>query len=318
MEDVLSQKSNRSVIGLVSLVAIFFIVLIIFSVYTVKIFNDSEENSSLELGKESKDKIAVIEIEGVIMESKKYVELLQKAERDSRSKAIILRLNSPGGAVAPTQEIYNEVRRIDELYTSSKGEEGKPVYSSFGSISASGGYYLGASTRKICALPGTLTGSIGVIMQFMDLTKLYEWAMVNPQVVKAGRYKDIGQPNRALNEEERSLMDNMIKNVHEQFITDIEKTRAGKIKGDIREHAQGQIFSGEGALKLGLVDELSSLWDCARGIHTELKLPGEMSLKYIKKKKKRKLIDILTDMEEVSSGIKEFLTHMRSPALLYK
>ncbi len=319
MEDVLSQKSNRSVVGLVSLVAIFFIVLIIFSVYTVKIFNASDEKSALDFsGSEGGDKIAVIEVEGVIMESKKYVELLQKAEEDKKSKAIIIRINSPGGAVAPTQEVYNEIRRIDEAYSTSKGKKGKPVYSSFGSISASGGYYLGASTRKICALPGTLTGSIGVIMQFMDLSRLYEWAMVNPQVVKAGRYKDIGQPNRALTPEEKALMDKMINNVHDQFIRDIEKTRSKKIKGNIRDHAQGQIFSGEGAFELGLVDELSSLWDCARNIHKELKLEGEMSLKYIKKKKKKKFIDFLTDIEEVTSGIKELIGQTKAPALMYK
>lgn len=317
MEEVLSQKSNRAVFGLISLVVVFFIVLIIFSVYTVKVFKDSDK-SSLSFGDKDGDKIAVIEVEGVIMESKKTVELLHRAEKDESSKAIILRINSPGGAVAPTQEIYNEIRRIDNEYTSSKGEKGKPIYSSFGSISASGGYYLGAATRKICALPGTITGSIGVIMQFMDLSKLYEWAMVNPQVVKAGRYKDIGQPNRALNEEEKALMDKMIANVHNQFIDDVNRTRKDKIKGDIYEHAQGQIFSGEGAYKLGLVDELGSLWECARGIHKSLALKGDMDLKYIKKKKKMRLVDYFSEIDEVTSTIKEILTSTKSPTLMYR
>ena len=317
MEEVLSQKNNRAVFGLISLVVVFFIVLIMFSVYTVKVFKDSDK-SALDFSDKDGDSIAVIEVEGVIMESKKTVELLHQAEKDKNLKAIILRINSPGGAVAPTQEIYNEIRRIDESFVKSKGEEGKPVYSSFGSISASGGYYLGAATRKICALPGTITGSIGVIMQFMDLSKLYEWALVNPQVVKAGRYKDIGQPNRALNEEEKALMNKMIETVHNQFIADVNRTRKDKIKGDINEHAQGQIFSGEGAYELGLVDELSSLWQCARGVHKELSLKGDMNIKYVKKKKKMRLIDYFSELEEVSTTIKEVLASLRSPALMYK
>jgi len=223
------KQKSKAVIGLMSLVAVFFVVLVIFSVYTVKVFKNVDgDGGGFNLSSKSSDSIGVIEVNGVIFDSKDLVELIQKAEEDKSVKAIVMRVNSPGGAVAPTQEVYDEIRRIDDSYTTSKGKEGKPVYASFSSVAASGGYYLGAATRKICALPGTITGSIGVIMQFMDLSKLYEFARVNPQTIKAGKYKDIGQPSRSLTEEEFKLMTTMTAGVHKQFIRDIEKTRKDK------------------------------------------------------------------------------------------
>lgn len=300
-----------------SLVAVFFIVLIIFAVYTVQVFK-SADGDEVGFGQSKKDSIAVIEFNGVIFDSKNELELLEKAYEDKNAKAIILRINSPGGAVAPTQEIYDEVRRIDDMYTSSKGKEGKPVYASFSSMAASGGYYIGAATRRICALPGTITGSIGVIMQFMDLSKLYEFAKLNPQTIKAGKYKDIGQPTRSLTEEESRIMNEMTAGVHEQFIRDIEKTRKDKIVGDIRELAQGQVYSGEAAAKVGLVDELSGLNACARNIHKELKLAGEMNLKYITKKKKFNFMDVLGDLEEASTFVKEMVKNSNTPLMMYR
>ena len=301
------------------MVSVFFVVLILFSIYTVRIFRSADSKGGLSFSAGlSKDRIAVVEVKGVIIKSKAIVELIHKAEKDEDSKAIILRVNSPGGAVAPTQEIYDEIRRIDNLYTTSKGKKGKPIYASFASVAASGGYYLGAATRRICALPGTITGSIGVIMQFMDMSKLYDWAMLKPKTIKSGRYKDVGQPTRSMTKEEQELMELMTKGVHKQFIKDIVATREKVIKGDLNEHAQGQIFSGEQAHKIGLVDELSGLWGCARNIHKELKLKDELNLKYIKKKKKMKILDILGDLNKVTSFISEMMTNSDSPRLMYK
>jgi len=313
------KSKNKAVIGLMAMVGVFFVVLVLFSVYTVKVMKGADKGAMSFGSSSSKDKIAVIEVEGVIMKSKLIIEHLHKAEEKKNVKAVILRINSPGGAVAPTQEIYDEVRRIDQAYTDSKGKKSKPIYASFSSMAASGGYYLGAATRKICALPGTITGSIGVIMQFMDLSKLYDFAKLNPQTIKAGRYKDIGQPTRPLTKEEKGIMDNMIKGVHKQFISDINKTRKSKIKGDINEHAQGQIFSGEDAMKLGLVDELGGLWSCARGIHKNLKLEGEKpELMYIKKKKKFNFLEVMGDLEEATTFIKDMIKSSNTPVMMYK
>ncbi len=299
----MTKPTNRTAMGILMIVFLFFVLLLIFASYTMK---NLVGEDSLGLQRVSEDgSIAVIEVNGVIMDSKDLVELILKAEKDKNSKAIILRINSPGGAVGPTQEIYEEIRRIDQSYTDSKGEEGKPIYASFGTVAASGGYYLGAATRRIYSNPGTITGSIGVIMQFMDMSKLYELAKVKQINIKAGRYKDVGHPNRSMTAEEKSLLEGMIEGVHKQFIRDIERTRKGKIKGDINELAQGQIYSGEQAQKVGLVDDLKSLWQAGREIHKELKLEGDFGFYYVKKKKKKGIFAVLENFEEVSSHIKE-------------
>ena len=315
------QRKNKAVLGILIVVFLSFVLLMIFASYTMK--NLKSEGSSFDVGGfGDKGSIAVVEVNGVIMESKNLVELIHKAEKDKDTKAIIVRINSPGGAVGPTQEVYEEIRRIDQEYVDSKGEKGKPVYASFGTIAASGGYYLGAATRRIYSNPGTITGSIGVIMQFMDLSKLYDWAMLNQQTIKSGLYKDVGQPNRPLTEEEKSLLNGVIGGVHEQFRNDILRTRKEKIKGDLNELSQGQIFSGEQAFKLGLVDELGSLWQAGRKIHEELELKGEFGFKFIEKKKKRGLWALMDNLDEAVTSVKGLVGQLKGssegPALLYK
>ncbi len=302
-----SSNNHKALFGIFAMVFVFFVILVVFAFYTMNAFN---ETSSLEK-KSNNAHIGVIEVEGVIMDSKSTVELLQQAEEDKQIQAIILRVNSPGGAVGPTQEIYEEIQRIDKK---------KPIFASFGGIAASGGYYIGSATRKIWASAGTLTGSIGVIMEFMDFSKLYEFAKVTPQTVKAGRYKDAGNPARALTEEEKGMMNNLIAGVHEQFINDILKRRKDKIKGDIHELAQGQIFSGELAKEYGLIDEIGSLWTAGRQIHAELKLKDEFALKFMKKKKNRGLLDFMDSLEEGIShlSLNNLIKDNKGPLLMYR
>ncbi len=289
------------------MVFVFFVIIVLFASFTMKAFNDTSDSER----KSNKAHIGVVEIEGVIMDSKDTVNLLQAAEDDKQIEAIILRVNSPGGAVGPTQEIYEEIERIDKK---------KPIYASFAGIAASGGYYIGSATRKIWASPGTLTGSIGVIMEFMDLSKLYEFAKVAPQTVKAGRYKDAGNPARALTPEESDMMNKLIAGVHEQFIGDIMKRRADRIKGDIKELAQGQIFSGATAKENGLIDELGGLWVAGRAIHKTLKTKDEFALKFFKKKKNIGLFDLMGSMEEGISrlSINNLIQSDRGPMLMFK
>lgn len=303
-----SSKNTKALFGIFAMVFVFFVILVVFAYFTMNAFNET----SLAQKKSNKAHIGVITVEGVIMSSKDTIEMLQKAEEDKQLQAIILRIDSPGGAVGPTQEIYEEIQRIDKK---------KPIYASFGSIAASGGYYIGAATRKIWANPGTLTGSIGVIMEFMDLSKLYEFAKVSPQTVKAGRYKDAGNPARALTPEEKDMMDKLIAGVHKQFVGDIMKRRAGKIKGDITELAQGQIFSGESAMEAGLVDSMGSLWTAGRAIHADLKIKDEFALKFIDKKKKMGFLDLMGSLEESVSNLNfNSLAEMANtkPRLMFK
>jgi len=304
---VTSSKNTKALFGIFAMVFVFFVILVVFAFVTMNAFNET----SLMQKKSNSAHIGVITVEGVIMESRDIIELLQTAEEDKQLQAIILRIDSPGGAVGPTQEIYEEIQRIDAK---------KPIYASFGSIAASGGYYLGSATRKIWASPGTLTGSIGVIMEFMDLSKLYEFAKVSPQTVKAGRYKDAGNPARALTQEESDMMNNLIAGVHKQFINDILKRRKDKIKGDINELAQGQIFSGESAMESGLVDAMGSLWTAGREIHTTMKLKDDFALKFIEKKKKMGLFDFMGSLEESISKLDfNSLAQMNQhPRLMFK
>ena len=325
-------KKNRAVLGILLLVFFFFVILMTFAVYIVDVFNT--QGTQFEKG--GKGQIGVVEVKGVIMESKPTIELLHRAESDPNIKAILVRISSPGGAVGPTQEIYEEMRRIDsawekpqkqpqkeEAADEKKGKESpsyttpKPVYASFGTIAASGGYYLGSAARKIYANPGTLTGSIGVIMQFMDLSELFALAKVKQTNIKAGKYKDVGSPTRSMTREEKELLNDMIEGVHNQFIKDILKTRQDKLNRDIEELAQGQIFSGEEAHKYGLVDDLKGLWAAGRSIHQDLELEGKFGFKFIEKEKSRNILRILDDLDNVISDISHKVEYMEVPALMF-
>lgn len=307
----MSENRSKGIVGIFVLIAVLFTIFIIFAFYTVSnLKGTSKLHDSMLNDKDAQ--IAVVEVDGVIMSSEKTIRKLIKAEEDKTIKAIILRVNSPGGAVGPTQEIYEEIRRIDK---------DKPIYGSFGTVAASGGYYIGAATRKIFANAGALTGSIGVIMNFMDLSKLYEFAKVSPEIIKAGKYKDIGSASRKMTTEERAMLNDMILEVHEQFIQDIFAVRGKKIKDGLeglRKYAQGQIFSGQGAMNRGLVDEMGGLWEAGRRIHKELKLKNDFALKFIKLKKDFSLSDVLSGIEE---SVEDFTYRAKSnyiPLLIYK
>ncbi|MBL7665043.1 MAG: signal peptide peptidase SppA [Bacteriovoracaceae bacterium] len=303
----MSSDKSKTVVGIFLLIFVLFVIFMVFAFYTVANLKSAGDQSENTLFNESKAPIAVLSLEGVIMDSNKVIERLLKLEEDKTVKAIILRIDSPGGAVGPTQEIYEEVLRIDEK---------KPIYASFGTVAASGGYYVGAATRKIYANAGTLTGSIGVIMQFMDMSKLYEFAKVNPQTVKAGKYKDVGSPFRGMNNEEKQLLDTMIDGVHQQFMDDIQRKRKGKIKGKLIDLAQGQIFSGVEAKKFGLVDEIGGLWAAGRAIHKELNIKEEFDLRFIRKKKRMNFLEILDEAAESVSYIKNMIFSTSKPLLM--
>lgn len=306
-----AEQKRGGILGILITIAVLFTLFMMVSVYIFKSLQGAKDTAELNIKDLNKGPIGVIYVNGVIMDSDKLIRKLLTAEEDKSIEAIILRIDSPGGAVGPTQEIYEEIVRIDKK---------KPVYASFGSVAASGGYYLGAATRKIYASPGTLTGSIGVIMQFADMSKLYEWAKVNPEVVKSGKFKDIGSPARPMRDEERAYLENMVADVHKQFLRDIMKRRSGKVK-DIDKHAQGQIFSGEDAHKWGFVDAIGGLWVAGREIHKELKLEAAFGLREIKEKKKFDWFEALQNVDAAVNNVKTFFSRQSnapSPYFLYQ
>jgi protease-4 len=201
------------------------------------------------------DRVALVKIAGMLISSEHVVEELNDYADDSSVKAIVLRIDSPGGGVVVSQEIYNAVKNAKK--------EGKKVVVSMGSVAASGGYYVAAAADKIVANPGTLTGSIGVKMEFANVEKLLEKIGVKGMVVKAGEYKDIGSPFRDMTAQERKLLQDVIDDVHNQFIKAVAEGR-NLPETDVRAIADGRIFTGQQALALKLVDQMGDLADSIR------------------------------------------------------
>jgi protease-4 len=197
------------------------------------------------------NKVGVLEIQGVIASSKRTIENLIGFRDDPGIKAIVLRIDSPGGGVGPSQEIYEEVKKAAEV---------KPVVVSMGSVAASGGYYVAVPAERIFANPGTITGSIGVLLEFVNLEDLFGKIGFKVQVIKSGEHKDMGSPARTLRPEEKQLLQEFIGNVHSQFVRAVAENRPLD-EEKVRALADGRIFSGEQALNLGLVDELGNLQD---------------------------------------------------------
>jgi len=226
-------------------------------------------------------RVALVRIEGPILDSKKTVDEIKGYTKDSSVKAIVLRVDSPGGAVAPSQEIYAEVK---------KAVLKKKVIVSMGSVAASGGYYISAPASKIIANPGTLTGSIGVILEIPNIEGLMSKIGVKTEVIKSGRHKDMGSAFRGLKQEERQILQGVMDNVHEQFIRAVSEGRKMKIDA-VREIADGRIFSGEQAVDNGLIDQLGTLEDA---IKTAALLAGiKDEPEVVTKEEKFSLIDML-------------------------
>jgi len=232
-------------------------------------------------------RVAMVKIEGLLISSEHVIEELNDYADDPSVKAIVIRIDSPGGGVVVSQEIYNAVKNAKK--------EGKKIIVSMGSVAASGGYYVAAAADKIVANPGTLTGSIGVKMEFANVEKLLEKIGVKGMVVKAGEFKDIGSPYRDMTPQERKLLQDVIDDVHSQFIKAVAEGR-NLPEADVRAIADGRIFTGQQALALKLVDKLGDLGDSIR-------LAG--SLAGIKGKprvvEKRKKIPFLEYLKEESA-----------------
>jgi len=228
------------------------------------------------------DKVALVEITGPIYSSRGVISEIHRYKEDNSVKAIVLRIDSPGGIVAPAQEIYRELTKID-----------KEIVTSMGSIATSGGYYIACASDWIFANPGTLTGSIGVIMRFTTLEELFKRFGIEREVIKSGSYKDAGSAYRKLTPEEKKLFQETIDDVHSQFIDAVFEGRKHKklTREQIKEIADGRVMSGKQAMEKKLIDQLGGLDDA---IEYAGKIAGiEGKPRVIKKRIRRSLLERL-------------------------
>ncbi len=250
-------KRKRIWVGLsaiVGLLAFFFILIFFIGQYV-----SGPGSSTFAFG----DKIAVVEIRGLITQSTVVIEELHRYADDESIKAIILRIDSPGGGVGPSQEIYSEVMKI-------RTNKKKKIITSMGSVAASGGYYIASGSDLIVANPGTITGSIGVLMEFTNIEELFKKIGIKGVVLKSGEHKDIGSPFREMTPAEKKLIQSVINNVHQQFIQAVAEGRKMEYSR-VAQVADGRILTGEQAKQLGLVDQLGNLQDA---IDTAAKMVG--------------------------------------------
>ena len=252
-----------------------------------------------------KDKIGVIPIEGAITESEAVVSDLVEFKKDEGIKAIILRVNSPGGGVGPSQEIYREIRKTIEK---------KKVIASMGSVAASGGYYVSSAANKIVANPGTLTGSIGVLMEFVRLQELMEKIGVDMEVLKSGEFKDIGSPHRKLTERDKEMIQKVVSDIQNQFVEAVAQGRDLSVE-KVREIADGRIFSGSRGVELGLVDQLGNFEDAVELAKSMAGIKGEVKLVYPKRTRMR-FWDIL--FEEGSRALYRALRNVLGMKIEYR
>lgn len=234
---------------LYSLLFVFIAFFVIFALFVaVMIMAPSGQKG---LGLFAHGDVAVIEITGAIMDSAAVMEELNYFKESDRVKAIVLRIDSPGGAVAPSQEIFEEVKKL---------KPAKKIVVSMGTLAASGGYYIAVAGDKILASPGTITGSIGVIMETMGLQQLMEKVHLESRVIKSGAYKDVGSPLREMTPEERAYLQSIIDNMYGQFKAAVAEGRKIPVE-KVQELAQGKIYTGQQALEAGLIDQLGTLYD---------------------------------------------------------
>ena len=231
----------------------------------------------------SEPKIALIHVEGVIMSGRNQgtlfgdmggvdavIRQLREAGEDSSVKAIVLRVNTPGGSVPATQELGTEITRIRVA--------GKPIVTSMGDVAASGGYWLAAMTDKVYANPSTMTGSIGVYIPYANWEELYKKIGISQEKIKSGSHKDILSPDRPITPQERAILQSMVDDIYEQFVAVVSEGR-GMDSARVRELADGRIYTGKQAKALGLVDELGNLYDAIDATAQMVGIQGKPKIK---------------------------------------
>jgi protease-4 len=255
------------------------------------------------------EKVAVIPIEGEIFEARDTVDALRRYAEMASVKAMVIRINSPGGAIAPSQEIYSAIRQVRE-------SSGKPIVASLDSVAASGGLYIAAACDEIVANPGSITGSIGVILQWFDMKDLVKWAKLKPETITSGTLKDAGSPYRELTETERQYFQGIVAQLHSQFVRDVARGREGKMKAEeVARIADGRVFTGEQALQIKLVDRLGSIDDAVRTAARLAGIKGEPKRIWPRRRDEGGLLDLLNADAE---SVLERVASRRVPQFLYR
>lgn len=230
--------------------------------------------------------VAIVLVDGVIEESRDTVRTLDRLAANDAVRAVVVRVDSPGGGVAPSQEIYDAIRRVRKK---------KPIAASLGSVAASGGYYIASACDPIVANPGTMTGSIGVIMEMGNVSELMKKVGLQGFVLKAGKFKDIGSPLREMTDEERRLLEGVLENVHAQFIAAIAEGRQLPV-ADVQKLADGRVYSGQQALALHLVDKLGGLSEAVHAAAERAGIAGEPHWVEIEPRRRSWLWERLTSL----------------------
>ena len=233
--------------------------------------------------------VAIVNITGEIYQSKPTIDLLHRYEKRPRVKAIVLRIDSPGGSVAATQEIYEEVNKIRE-----KGE--KPIIASLGSVAASGGYYIACGAEKIVANPGTMTGSIGVLINILNMEELLEKIGISVTTITSADYKNIGSMTKELTADQEKLLKGVIDNIHNQFLHVVEERRE-LTPEELESVADGRIFTGEQAFECRLIDEIGNLDDAIEMAAEAGGIKGEPRI--IMERKKFSLLELILGSTEL-------------------
>ena len=260
--------------------AFFLFVLAVFSLVYLALHAGGQETSIASFG----DKIGVIDLEGVIIDPKVVVQQLKKFGDDDSIKAIILHVNSPGGGVAASEEIYREVRRV-------RDEKHKRIVSSIETVGASGAYYISAAANKIYADNGSIVGSIGVISQWTNYGDLLHWAKLKQETLKVGEYKDTGDPTREMTPAERAYLQSLIDNMYGQFVEVVAEGRHAKT-ADIKAIADGRVWTGQEALSLHLIDQIGDFQAVVEDTAKSVGIRGEPTLVH-PEKNRQTLLDLL-------------------------
>lgn len=220
------------------------------------------------------EKIGVVEIQGVITDSRAILEQIDEFREDDSIKGVIVRIDSPGGASAPCQEIHKEIKKLREK---------KKVFVSMGSVCASGGYYIACAGEKIYAMPSTITGSIGVVVEQIVVEELFKKIGLQAVAIKTGEYKDLGSPFRKMTEDEKRYLKMIIDKIHEQFVEDVAKGRKIPIE-KVKEISDGRIFTGSMAVEHKLVDKIGTFYDVVEDLKMVLNIKGKPQIVYGKKR----------------------------------